>query len=119
MSSTNQRTFLSILAKMVKIIQEQSKTEKVVVAVECDKCHKVYRKEETEVRKGLTYVIKTNDMWELPEMHHIDFAGGYGSVFGDGNRVQCDLCQHCLMELITPFARVEDRYKSADVYSEK
>ena len=52
----------------------------------CDKC-----KEEV-----------TNQL-ELQEAQTIRFTGGYASVFGDGNRVSCDLCQGCLKELIGDF----------------
>lgn len=42
---------------------------------------------------------------EIQEFHHIRFTGGYGSVFGDGSRVECDLCQRCLKELVGEFCR--------------
>lgn len=89
---------------MVKIVKEQqtTTTKKVMVSVECDKCHTVYH--EAEVDKGAC--INLRDTFEIEEFHHIDFVGGYGSIFGDGSRVQCDLCQHCLKGLIEPFARV-------------
>ena len=47
--------------------------------------------------------IKETDMVEIQEAYSIRFTGGYGSVFGDMNNVGCDLCQHCLMELIGKF----------------
>jgi len=37
---------------------------------------------------------------ELQEFHHIDFVGGYASVFGDMTRIKCDICQHCLKKMI-------------------
>ena len=40
------------------------------------------------------------------EAHHIAFTGGYTSVFGDGARVECDLCQDCLKKLIGDFCRI-------------
>lgn len=40
------------------------------------------------------------------EGHHIAFVGGYTSVFGDGVKVDCDLCQDCLKALIKDFCRV-------------
>jgi len=96
---------------MVKILQEQTKTEKVVVGVECGRCHRVYHDADKMVDKnGQGVITDQRDMWEISEMHHIDFTGGYGSIFGDGNSVRCDLCQHCLRDLIRPFARIEDPY---------
>ena len=44
----------------------------------------------------------TDDM-ERQETYRIRFNGGYGSVFGDGSQVDCDLCQQCLYELIGEF----------------
>ena len=40
---------------------------------------------------------------ELQETHSIKFISGYLSVFGDGNDVNCDLCQRCLKDLIGDF----------------
>ncbi len=45
---------------------------------------------------------------ELQEFLHIKFTGGYASVFGDMNKVECDVCQHCLIKFIGKFARVID-----------
>lgn len=58
--------------------------------VTCDKCKK-----------------KIKGIVEEQEAHYIDFIGGYGSVFGDGSHVQCDLCQGCLLELIEDYYRYE------------
>jgi len=41
--------------------------------------------------------------WE--EKQVIRFTGGYGSVFGDGTQVECDLCQSCVEALIGAFCR--------------
>lgn len=43
---------------------------------------------------------------DWPERLSIDFVAGYASVFGDGNRVQLDLCQHCLREVLGEWLRV-------------
>jgi hypothetical protein len=60
----------------------------------CDKC-------------GRTATDKGNEVYEWQEFHHIHFVGGYGSVFGDEIVVQCDICQHCLYEMIKDFCRME------------
>jgi len=46
---------------------------------------------------------EVTDEMELQEVHSIRFKGGYGSIFGDGNNVDCDLCQQCLKDLIGDF----------------
>lgn len=46
----------------------------------CDICHKK----------------TTIDDWiEFQEMVHIRHDCGYGSVFGDGETINLDVCQHC------------------------
>lgn len=64
-----------------------------LVSITCDKCRKVYSVEDDEKDCRL----------EIQEFHRIHFTGGYSSVFGDGTRVDCDLCQHCLHEMIRGF----------------
>ena len=58
--------------------------------------------EEIQVAKNITcdvcktkYDYEKDDM-EIQEFHHINFVGGFSSVFGDMNRVRGDICQHCL-----------------------
>lgn len=46
--------------------------------------------------------------FEWQERVSIAFRAGYGSVFGDGNLVELDLCQHCLRDLLGPWLRVRD-----------
>jgi len=57
----------------------------VVKEYNCDKCG----------RKA-----ESNDIIEYQEFKTIFIDGGYGSVFGDGAEIECDLCQHCLKELL-------------------
>jgi len=60
----------------------------------CDKCKKKFK-----------IPLKENgfdgDTWEVQEFYHIRFTGGYGSVFGDTEQVEIDLCQHCLHDMLT------------------
>ncbi len=73
---------------------QQYKIKKVKVPeleyIVCDRCEK-----------------KITDDFELQEMHHINFVGGYSSIFGDGSVVACDLCQHCLHEMIKDFCNID------------
>lgn len=45
---------------------------------------------------------------EFQEMVCIDLKAGYGSIFGDGNDVQVDLCQHCLKATLGPWLRITE-----------
>lgn len=72
------------------MLHTEEKLHTVVTGFTCDRCSMRVHVEEMEHQEG----------------HHIDFVGGFTSVFGDGATVQCDLCQDCLKELIKDFARV-------------
>ena len=69
-----------------KELQEQEVFDQFI----CDKC-------------GVEYT--DGDQMELQEIHSIRFTGGYTSVFGDMQIIECDLCQHCLHKLIITFCR--------------
>lgn len=56
----------------------------VPISLICDKCKKEY------------FYNKDEDIFEIQEFHHINFQGGYSSIFGDGKIVSYDICQHCL-----------------------
>lgn len=62
---------------------------KEVTKIVCDRCKRE--------------ITPADNVIEWQESYTIEFEGGYGSVFGDGNGVQCDLCQRCLKELIGDF----------------
>jgi hypothetical protein len=78
---------------MLHIIRRKI-TQETVESVSCDKCGKIYSANPA-----------SDDFMEVQEFHHIDFTGGYSSVFGDMTRVQCDLCQQCLKDIVGPYCR--------------
>lgn len=51
-------------------------------------------------------VVPESDHAEWSETLRLRFTGGYGSIFGDGSKVEVDLCQQCVKELIGPFCLV-------------
>lgn len=61
-------------------------------SIECDVCHQTYGCED--------------ESYEIQEFLHINFTGGYDSVFGDMNKVECDICQHCVNRLLGKYLRV-------------
>lgn len=63
-----------------------------IVRIECDFCHKSFSPDK--------------DWEETQEFLHINFVGGFRSVFGDTYRVQCDICQGCLLKLLGNKARI-------------
>jgi len=77
--------------------QTQMVVAEVSVSVTCDVCKKKYLYDDSA------------DAMEIQEFHLIKFTGGYGSIFGDGNPISCDICQHCLKEKLGEFLKqVED-----------
>lgn len=49
---------------------------------------------------------------EFEEYVSLDHKAGYASVFGDGNQVQIDLCQHCVKELLGQWLRIASAEKA-------
>jgi hypothetical protein len=80
------------MIKYKTIIVEQFEPEFII----CDKCKKQFA------------IGLSADEYDIQEFHQIHFTGGYNSVFGDMADVQCDLCQHCLRELVGQFCRVDE-----------
>lgn len=63
-----------------------------VIAVICDRCGREISADGVDN--------------EWPERLAISFRGGYGSIFGDGSLVECDLCQHCMKEVLGAWLRI-------------
>ena len=72
----------------------ETKTEKIPISVVCDVCKKEY-----------PFEIEKEKVLEAQEFHYVRFIGGYDSVFGDSNKIECDVCQHCLKKLIGEYCR--------------
>ncbi|WP_247308919.1 hypothetical protein [Ralstonia pseudosolanacearum] len=69
----------------------QPRTVQALAACICDRCkHRL-----------------TPDDGEWQERLSFDQSCGFDSVFGDGNTVSLDLCQHCVREVLGQWLRVE------------
>jgi len=81
------------------MIHMKDRPDTILVAdvIECDRCHKKYK---------VGSDPNSCDIIEIQEFNTISFSGGFGSVFGDESHVECDLCQHCLKELIGDICRI-------------
>jgi len=77
---------MPILTRDKKVTQQQ------IIGFECSRCKTIYY----------------DDLYpfEMQEMLHWRNVGGYGSVWGEGNQVEIDLCQRCTRELLEPFATI-------------
>ena len=49
-----------------------------------------------------------DDYADTQEFTHINFRAGYGSVFGDGNSVELDICQYCLRDHLGKYLRIKE-----------
>jgi ribosomal protein S17E len=92
--------------KQTKIIQKEVEE---VIKITCDVCKKSYD----------TNKDTSDDFLEIQEFHHINFIGGYASVFGDGDKIECDICQNCLKKMIDGYYRVVDSGRFFDVVAPK
>ncbi len=64
----------------------------IISVKSCDRCHYHTEKDNPEFHEFLS----------------IDRLAGFDSVFGDGNRLKLDLCQHCVKELLNPWLFVSE-----------
>lgn len=69
-----------------------TRTVMEVCAIVCDRCGKEAHRD--------------GDDYSFRQMTSIAFDAGYDSTFGDGNRVEIDLCAHCLKETLGAWLRV-------------
>lgn len=60
----------------------------------CDRCNREAVRDDTE--------------GEFHEFVSIEARAGYGSIFGDGNQVALDLCQHCIKDTLGSWIRIAD-----------
>jgi len=65
-------------------LEEVSFLDKII----CDFCKKEYS------------IDVSNDIYEIQEFVSVYRTGGYGSIFGDGDELQVDICQHCFKKII-------------------
>ena len=66
-------------------------TKPELVSIVCDRC----KKEKDTM----------NDIMDIQEWLHINFVGGYASIFGDLDEYECDLCQQCTKEILGKYLR--------------
>ena len=78
------------------MIRTELRLQEYLALLICDRCGR-------EADRG-------NASVEFHEFTRIQFRAGYGSVFGDGNEIQVDLCQHCLKDTLGAWIRVTDPY---------
>lgn len=67
-----------------------------------------YKKEKIIKLIPISYICdkcKTefSDPMDWQEFHLIKIDAGYNSAFGDGNKIECELCSTCLKEFIDSF----------------
>ncbi|WP_321871964.1 hypothetical protein [Paraburkholderia tropica] len=73
------------------MLEYQDKVVQDVAACTCDRCQRR---------------MTPDDLFEWQEKLSVSFHGGYGSVFGDGHKVEIDLCQQCVKETLGAWLRI-------------
>lgn len=73
----------------MKNYKKVRQTVSQVVSITCDVCKKDY-----------------DDVFDTQEFLSYNDTCGYGSVFGDMNRIEIDICQHCVKDLLGKYLRV-------------
>jgi len=84
-----------MIIKEKKIVTKEIEELKSLI---CDVCGKSYDLTSKD----------SNDIYESQEFVHIGFIGGYGSVFGDEERVEIDICQNCFKQKLGEYVRIID-----------
>jgi len=64
--------------------------------LKCSKCKRTWGEGDTDF----------NDIFEVQEFLHFSQRCGYGSIFGDGNLVSIQLCQHCTKKVLGPYLKI-------------
>jgi hypothetical protein len=74
---------------------EMMESASVVSQIKCDRCGR----------------IAERDDLDFHAMTSISFSAGYASIFGDGNRIEIDLCEPCLKDALGEWLRVRPPYE--------
>lgn len=75
----------------------RTRTISEVVASTCNRCQRQ---------------LSTDEPGEWQERLSFDHSCGFDSVFGDGNTISLDLCQHCVQEVLGQWLQIT---KSVDI----
>jgi hypothetical protein len=76
---------------MKKFIKEKIEVL-ITESITCDVCKQTFEQK---------------DVVNFQEMLSISFTGGFGSIFGDGAQVSCDICQKCLNNKLGDYIKVK------------
>jgi len=77
---------------MIKYESQQIEQE-VAKTVVCDICKKEFD--------------TVKDDMDVQEFVFINFIGGFNSVFGDGAKVEADICQDCINDKLGDYLRID------------
>lgn len=76
---------------MPRLYETVATTKQECVGFTCDRCERHF---------------DDSDFVAMNELLEWTNIGGYGSIWGDGTRVEVTLCQDCTHTLFAPFARL-------------
>lgn len=79
---------------MINKYKEKIEIERdICKSITCDICKKEFINDETNI-------------FEILEFTHIHKNCGYGSVFGDEDEIEVDICQNCLKNILGKYIRI-------------
>ena len=74
----------------MRVKNSEQKTIFYLDKIVCDFCKKEY----------FTSSLALRDVIEVQEFVSIHTTGGYGSIFGDGDPIDVDMCQSCFKKIV-------------------
>ena len=74
--------------------------EEIIESATCDVCGKTLTQSDIGTHGEMGF------QEEFQEWHRIRTYGGYGSIIGDGAKIECDICQECFSKLLGPYLRI-------------
>ena len=75
---------------------KKRRVQEELISITCDCCKKEYP--------------TTPDIeFETEEFLSLQKIAGYVSIFGDGNIIELDMCQHCVKKILGKYLRIEER----------
>ena len=78
---------------MINRTKEKIEIEKdICTSIVCDVCKKEFVNDEINI-------------YEIQEFTYIHKDCGYGSIFGDEDVIELDICQNCLKEILGKYIR--------------
>ena len=78
----------------MKKFEEYSVTKLNLYSIQCDVCKRIFINN-----------LDSTDYYAINDFFSIEKDCGYGSIFGDGNKISLDVCGNCTKELLGKYIK--------------